>query len=236
MKRALKLNTLKGKTVKVATDHNDLVYTVLDTLSRLQDKPLPPTSRLGRNLIDFSEDIIQILNENISNSESTSKVVQKLNDQNWQSISYLSYQIEYKRGAKFIRTHSAGADQAHYYNVSSFPTCVKRNDASDMKLGGKNAKRMFNEMDDYLNVNNYLLYHNRVFNYAFRDEHCIENGFCELPPQMDHIKLHDKKLFVFLFGFPVAISLVCALIVLFVRKNLGNYQNKKDIDIEIPDI
>lgn len=230
VKEELKFDKLKGKTLKVATDHNDIVYTVLDTLSRIQDKPLPPTSRLGRNLIDFSDDIINTLNEG------TSKLIQKLNDQDWQSISYLSYQIEYKRGAEFIRTHSSGPKQAHYYNVSSFPTCVKTNDAKDKKLGGKEAKRMFNEMVDYLNVQNYLLYHNRVFNYAFRNEKCIENGSCELPSKLGHIKLHDKPLFKLLFGFPLIMALITAVIIYIIRMYSSAFQEKKEIDVNIPDI
>lgn len=235
VKKELKLNKLRGKTVKVATDHNDVIYTILEILSRLKNKSLPPTSRLGRNLIDFSEDIINTLN-----SEGPSKLIQNLNDQDWQSISYLSYQIEYKRGAKFIRTHSAGPNTAHYYNISSFPTCVKRDNDDDMKLGGEDAKKMFDEMVDYLNVNNHLLYHNRVFNYAFRDEKCIEKGFCELPPQMNHIKLNESRLFAVLFTLPIIVSIFCTIVILIVRKNFSVYYEsdlmKKNLDSEVPDI
>ena len=223
VKKKLKLDVLKGKTIKVATDHNDLIYTMMETLSRLQNKPLPPTSRLGRNLFDFSEEIIEILNE--SNSEGPSKIIQKLNDMDWQSISYLSHQIDYKRGAEFIRTHSTGSKGAHYYEVASFPTCVKKIGSKNMKTGGNDAKRMFNDMVDFLNVNNYLLYHNRVFNYAFRDEKCIQNGYCELPSQINHIKLNDKRLFIVLFGVPFVVSLLCSIIIMFIRKSwLAKYQ------------
>ena len=73
VKKELKIYKLRGKTVKVATDHNDVIYTILEILSRLKNKSLPPTSRLGRNLIDFSEDIINTLN-----SEGPSKLIQNL--------------------------------------------------------------------------------------------------------------------------------------------------------------
>lgn len=179
--------------------------------------------------------IIKTLNNKTSNSDGKSNLIQKLNDQNWQSISYLSYQIEYKRGSEFIRTHSAGPDQAHYYNVSSFPTCIKRNNEKDKKLGGDNAKRMFYEMVDYLNVNNYLLYHNRVFNYSFKNEKCIKNGFCELPPKLEHIKLHDKRLFVFLFGFPVLTAIIYGLLFIILQKKFA-VDSKDKIDVEIPNL
>lgn len=238
IKKELKLETLKGKTIKVATDHNDLIYTIMELVSRFKNKPLPPTHRLGRNLIDMSEDIVNTLKSNdIENSMSgPSKVIQKLNESNWQSISYLSYHIEYKRGTEFIRTHSAGPGGAHYYNVSSFPTCVKEKDADDMKLGGDNAKRMFNEMIDYLNVNNFLLYHNRVFNYNFRDEKCIKNGSCEFPPKLEHIVLHDSRLFAVLFTVPIAVSICGSMIIFFIRRKFSisyiENSNKKISDLE----
>ena len=233
VKKELRLNVLKGKTIKVATDHNDLIYTIMELLSRFQNKPLPPTHRLGRNLIDFSEDIVNTLkqkNEGNSNSmNGPSKLIQKLNESNWQSLSYLSYQIEYKRGTEFIRTHSAGPSGSHYYNVSSFPTCVKKKDAEDMKLGGNDAKRMFNDMIDYLNVNNFLLYHNRVFNYAFRDEECIKNGTCELPPQLEHIRLNDSRLLAVLLTVPIAVSFCSSMIILFIRRKYSVYYDINNI-------
>lgn len=215
VKKELKLDFLKGKTIKVATDHNDLVYTIMELISHFQNKPLPPTHRLGRNLIEFSEDIINTLN---SNSNGTLNLIQKLNNESWQSISYISYQLEYKKGAELLRTHSDGPNGAHYYSVAAFPTCLKKSETYNTKSVDEKSKRMFKKMTDYLNVNNYLLYHNRVFNYNFRNEDCIEKGSCKLPPQMNHLIIKDKCFFTVLFGIPITVGIICYVIIYNIRR------------------
>lgn len=185
-------------------------------------------------MIDFSEEIINTVE---SGSDGPKKLVQKLNNDSWQSLSYISYQIEYKRGAEFLRSHSVGSKRAHYYNVASFPTCVKRIGKDDMALGGENATRMFNEMSDYLNVNNYLLYHNRIFNYDFRNETCIHKGSCSLPSKLNDIHIIDKKFFAVLFGFPMVVGVLLYIIIHCIRHIYFNSfkkdHNGKDKDIEL---
>ncbi|OHT15205.1 hypothetical protein TRFO_14400 [Tritrichomonas foetus] len=244
VKDVLKLDKLKGKTLKVATDHNDLTYTLMEILARLKNTTLPPTHKLGRNLIDFSEDIIETLN-----NDGTRGVVKMLKDMNWQSLSYLSYQLEYKKGSEFIRSHSSGFEGAHYYDIASFPTCLKRKGVAERKLGGSNAKRMFKEMMNYSSAQAYLNSNNRVYNYAFRDTKCIENGNCTLPGKLDPIYFHDSSFFVIIMLIPILVSFAITLLFCSIKrflikkahdnviKEIIKYDDVKEIsscDCEIP--
>ncbi|OHT02673.1 hypothetical protein TRFO_30171 [Tritrichomonas foetus] len=210
VKETLGLKTLKGKTLKVATDHNDLTYTLMDVITKIRGKAIPPTNKLGRNLVEFTQDVQKIINENTSSS--STKVIKYIDDMQWQSVSFLSHQMEYRKGAEFLRTHPASYRGAHYYNVASFPTCMKKINEPDKKLGGNKAKRMFYDMFDFQNINNYLLYHNCIYNYQFRDTKCREKGQCHLPKKLPDINIDDRGFYIAIVGFPLICSIIITII------------------------
>ncbi|OHT14067.1 hypothetical protein TRFO_15574 [Tritrichomonas foetus] len=209
IKKALGLDSLKGKTLKLATDHNDLTYTLMDVIAKVQGKSVAPTNKLGRNLVEFTKDIQDIFNK--SDSNGANEVLKYINDMKWQSVSFLSHQMEYRKGTEFLRAHPGSIKGAHYYDIGSFPTCVKKDNDPEKEIGGDNAKRMFFEMFDYLNVNNYLLYHNRVYNYKFRDTKCIEKGECQLPDKLSDLYIDDRGFFIAVIGFPVICTAVFSI-------------------------
>ena len=224
VKEALKLDKLKGKTLKLATDINDLSYTLIETIARIRNTNVPPTNRLSRNLIDYTSDIMESLEMN-----GTANIV-KMIDDGWKSLAYISHQMEYRRGTKVLRTHTSGPEGSHYYDIGSFPTCIKRKNHKSHELGGSQAQKMFNEMYDYLNVLNYLTAQNRIFNYDFRDDECVKKGKCQLPNQLEPNHVRDSNFFIFVGLTSFGISLILTIIFQISRSKFINEYHNKVVD------
>jgi hypothetical protein len=68
------LDRLKGKSVKFATDHNDMMYTMFDLVAKLQGREMKPVHQRGCNLLNAS---LQILNKSFNEQ------VRILNSSKW---------------------------------------------------------------------------------------------------------------------------------------------------------
>ncbi|OHT09602.1 hypothetical protein TRFO_21495 [Tritrichomonas foetus] len=209
VKEALKLNKLAGKTLKIATDHHDLTYTLMDIIARIKGESVPPTHKLGRNLIDLADSINEKLYEN---KYSTQEIFDMLEEMDWQSVSYVSHQIDYRRGSKFIRTHSNSPKNSYYKEGITFPTCVKKVGTKESKKN-KKATKMFHDMGNYFVAHNYLFSKNQVYNYAFRDTKCIEKGFCELPGKLPDLSYNDGNV----INIPIIAGIVSLVLTVFVN-------------------
>jgi arylsulfatase A-like enzyme len=225
--KALGLDRLAGKTLKVPTDHEDLTYTVMEIISRLKGHSLPPTHKRARNLVDLATTVIE-QNE----ASGPSAVIESLNSSGWQSISLVTYQLDYRNGSQMLRTHTSDSSEAHYYSNASYPTCLKRIGAPDMNLGGEHVEEMTDAAFRYLAHENYLLRTNSLYNYAFRNEQCIAKGDCRFAKRRPY-QISEW----FYIQFMVSASLVGALIgfafvgVVYLRVWAG--KRRKPIALEI---
>jgi hypothetical protein len=202
VQHALGLDKLAGKTVKVATDHGDLTYTLMETISRLNGHSLPPTHRRSRNLVDLSATIIAQ-----TKSQGTAAAVAALNASGWQSLSVVTYQMDYRNGSQLLRTHTSDSSEAHYYSNVSYPTCLRRLRAPDMAVGGDHVKEMTDAAFQYLAHENYLLRTNSLYNYAFRDMKCIADGHCEFPKRRPY-RINETYFVKFTLCFPAVGGLI----------------------------
>ena len=173
IKEALKLNDLAGKTIKVPTDHNDLVFTIEDILNRLNGTSMQPTHRRSRNLIDLSYNI-----SNGLNAKSVPEIRDEIDKSGWNSFSITTFNSEYRQGTSLLRSHTANPKGSHFYEHVSYPTCLRNKTAPPMKLGTKKGREMYDTMFKHIQVETHLTYNNRLYNYAFRDNECIEEGKC----------------------------------------------------------
>ena len=64
VKEVVSLSKVSGKTLKLPTDHNDLIYTIEDILTKLNGTSIQPTHRRNRNLLDLSSNLIDHINNN----------------------------------------------------------------------------------------------------------------------------------------------------------------------------
>ncbi|EAY02212.1 hypothetical protein TVAG_451120 [Trichomonas vaginalis G3] len=177
IKKAMKLDKFAGQTLKIAADHNDLVYTLEELLNDLNGTDMQPTHRRSRNLIKMTDEINTILEE----KKSAKPVYKMLDEQGWKSFSLVSYNGEYREGSTLLRTHPSQPDEAHIYHGASYPQCLRLKDEKDDLVGTKDALNMFQRMGKMVSIETYLNYHNRVYNFAFRDNQCIEKGDCKMP-------------------------------------------------------
>ena len=73
------------------------------------------------------------------------------------------------------------------------------------KVGRKEGYSAFERMGERYSAENYINYHNRLYNYAFRDTECVERGHCEFPKHSEEqhfydLDLPDDKDIVVVFG------------------------------------
>jgi hypothetical protein len=193
VKKAMGLDRLRGKTVKFSTDHGDLMYTLFELVAKLQGKPMKPTHRRGRNLINLSLEIL---------GKGYSEQAKILNASKWQSLSFLSRQIEYRKGAEMIRMNPADPHGAHYYNATVFPTCLKAVGDPDMPVGVNEDFSLYREAFDYLMAENFFTSWNRMYAYEFRDGKCIEQGNCSMPEPHPEVKQNQRGFLVFFVVIP----------------------------------
>lgn len=179
IKNILHLTNISGKTLKLPTDHNDLIYTLEDILSKINGTELPPTHRRSRNLLDLTNDIV-----------SKNKNVYK-NIEDWRSYSLTTFLADYREGVSLLKTHTGDPNGAHYYEIGSFPTCLRKNTSEPIKVGSNEGKIMYDRMLKFIKMENYLTSSNRLYNYAFRDVSCIEKGQCTYPT-LKEIEINDR--------------------------------------------
>lgn len=193
IKSKMMLHKYAGRTLKVPTDHTDLLYTIEELISELNGTSMPPTHRRSRNLIKLTDQINNVLENTNSNEE----VYNMIDKTNWKTFSSVSYATEYREGSSLLRTHPSHPNGAQYYKNTSYPLCMRRTDQKDLPLGTPQAKEMYKRMKKYIQAETFLNYHNRIFNYAFRDTACVEKGKCEFP-NPDPIKYNYLFLFALL--------------------------------------
>ena len=202
VKSALGLDKLAGLTVKVPTDHNDLIYTVMELVSRFRGHSMPPTNRRSRNLIQLTERLLDDMHRH-GNDEA----VKTIDESGWQSLSSVSLQMEYRNGTKFLRTHTGDVSGSHYYHPMSFPACLKPIGAPPHRTGGDHAAEMTADAYKYLAHENYLFKTNKLFHYGFRNKTCIVKGQCQFPEPSAY-RIDDTIFYAFYLGLPF---LCCAL-------------------------
>lgn len=210
VKRVLQLENLTGKTVKIPADHNDMVYTVMDAISKLRGHSMPPTSRRSRNLLDVSARLVNDIAQ-----KGNEEALKPIEESGWQSLALVSFQIDYKNGTKVLRSHTADVDGAHYYEAIASPACVKSHETAPHRTGGPEAEAMLEDAYRYMAHENFMFRKNRLFHYDFRDKQCIEEGHCELPRPVKY-KIDDSAFYVHALGNPVLAFLMGFVIVALV--------------------
>jgi arylsulfatase A-like enzyme len=194
--RRLGLDHLKGKTLKFATDHNDLIYTMFDITAKLQGREMKPTHRRGRNLFELGQSLL---------GKPYREQLQMIDESDWVGLTFVTHQIDYRRGAKNLRVHPADPAGAHLYDAVAFPTCLKLLNDPEMDVAGARAFPLFTEMLEYLNVENHLASLNKVYSYAFCNGTCIQNGNCTFPRKNEGFRATAEGLYIALL-FPRGLS------------------------------
>ena len=207
IKEALKLEKLSGKTLKITNDHNDLIYTIKDILNRLNGTSMPPTHQRNRNLVDLMMNVSDGLK-----TKSVSEVQSEIDNSGWNSFSIITFMAEYREGTSLLRTHTGDPKGAHYYDHVSYPTCLRRKSTPPMKVGTDKAQKMYKKMFKRISAETYLNFHNRLFNYGFRNKKCIEDGDCTFNDPVPLVFSDDFVLSV-IFGIPFLLMIFFTFII-----------------------
>ena len=178
----------RGLVNKVYTrtcSHNDLVYTLMDLMSKFNGSPLV-TSRQGRNLFDLARgaDLKHI------------------------SIRNTQFDMEIAIGDDLIRTHTYSIKDGIRFRNIHYPTCV--NNGSEMVPLDEETHRLSYQMLIYLND---LVYKNQVFNYGFRNTKCLERDSCAFPVPGPTYKsqILNQYFFVPFIKCGVILTVICLL-------------------------
>ena len=198
VKEILQFDKLKGKTIKLPTDHNDLIYTVEDILTKLNGTEMQPTQRRGRNLIEISN----LLMSHIEN-DTLKQGIEEIDESHWRSFSFNHYNIDYREGTNLYRVHPADRKGGHLYYHASYPQCVRKKERPPLKLGMREGDEMYQRMEEKIAAENYLTVNNRLYNYKFRDGDCVRKGHCDFPEIAGELEFYD-----FSFPLDVSVSLV----------------------------
>jgi hypothetical protein len=200
----------------------------MEVVSHLNGHSLPPTHKRSRNLVDLSKTLFEE-----TKTQGTEAAIATLNASGWQSLSVVSYQMDYRNGSQLLRTHTSDSSEAHYYSNVSFPTCLKRIGTPDMPLGGKHVKEMTDSAFQYLAHENHLLRTNSLYNLAFRDKECIAKGHCEFPKRKPY-RIIEGFYAILLLIFPVLGCLIGFLIVgaIYLRGWIGR-RRKPRVTVEV---
>ena len=196
IKEVMQFNKLKGKTLKIPTDQNDLIYTIEDILTTLNGTSIQATHRRSRNLLNLTSNLL----DHIANG-TLQEGLNNIDQSGWSSYSYNHYNIDYREGLSLLRTHPADVGGAHLYKNASYPQCLRRKDDKPHSLGSDDAKAAFKRMEGKIASENYLNYHNQMYNYAFRDIECIKNKNCNIRPPDGELEFLDLILVCILTAF-----------------------------------
>lgn len=173
VKQVMGLDKHSGKTVKVPNDHGDVVYTLLDVLSRLNGTSPAPTHRRSRNLMNLTSQLAETID-----TKGVAEAAAEIDRSGWRGISSATYNLEYRQGMKVLRSHPSNPYGSHFYNQTSFPLCLRKRSQPPMKLGTPEARSTYKTMFKFLQAETHLSYHNRLYNYAFRNETCFQTKDC----------------------------------------------------------
>ena len=226
IRRALGLDKVGGKVVKVPNDHGDVAYTLLDILARINGTSLPPTHRRGRNLMDLATNLFDTIE-----TEGVKAAVEEIDKSRWRGISSATFNLEYREGMRVLRSHPGDPSGAHFYNQTSFPLCMRKKSEPPMKLGTAEAKSAYKRMFKFLDVENYLAYHNRMYNYNFRNETCMTTRDCRWSTPAGQT-WNDKSFIWFMIKIPMnaLIILAAPLEVFLLLRWLFSDDNQELID------
>ena len=186
IKEVMHLDKIQGKTLKLPTDHNDLVYTLEDILTKLNGTTIQPTHRRSRNLMDMTNDLV-----NHIENDTLDEGLREIDQSGWTSYSFNHYNIDYREGTNLLRTHPADKEGSHYYTKASYPHCLIKRNGQHHPLGGDEALKSFRRMEGKIASENYLNINNRIYNYAFRDLNCIKHKNCTIQPPAGELEYYD---------------------------------------------
>ena len=189
VKEVMHLDKIKGKTMKLPTDHNDLVYTVEDILNKLNGTEMQPTHRRNRNLMDLTYNIVEH-----SSNGTLKEGIDEIDKSKWKGYSFNHYNIDYREGTSLLRVHPADVSGAHFYTKASYPQCLKRRDRYQHILGSKEAYQAFERLQVRYAAENHLTATNTLYHYDFRNESCVKEGHCEFPVPGEYEMYYDRKL------------------------------------------
>ena len=189
VKEVMHLDKIKGKTMKLPTDHNDLVYTVEDILNKLNGTEMQPTHRRNRNLMDLTYNIVEH-----SSNGTLKEGIDEIDKSKWKGYSFNHYNIDYREGTNLLRVHPADVSGAHFYTKASYPQCLKRRDRYQHILGSKEAYQAFERLQVRYAAENHLTATNTLYHYDFRNESCVKEGHCEFPVPGEYEMYYDRKL------------------------------------------
>ena len=206
VKKALGLDKLAGMTVKIPADHNDITYTIMETVSQLRGHSMPPTNRRSRNLVELATRLLDDIKE-----KGNEEALRPIGESGWQSLSVISLQLEYRNGTQLLRTHTSDISGSHYYRTMSLPACLKTHDAPPHATGGKNASAMTDDAYKYLAHENFLFKSNKLFHYDFRNQACISERKCEFPERTPY-RIDDSLFYIYYIGMSILAFLVGLLI------------------------
>lgn len=198
IKEVMKYEQLKGKTIKLPTDHIDLIYTIEDILTKLNGTEIGPTLRRGRNVLNMSYTLLNHIENNTLNEG-----LKEIDNSHWRSFSFNHYNIDYREGTNLYRVHPADKAGSHLYYHASYPQCIRIKDRIPHQLGMKEGKEMYKRMEETIAAENYITYHNRLYNYQFRDRDCVKRGHCEFPSVAGELQFYDYR-----FPIDVAVSFI----------------------------
>ena len=174
VKKIMGLDKNAGKTVKIPNDHGDVIYTLFDILTRINGSSPPPTHRRSRNLLNLTSQLCDTIDK-----QGVKAAADEIDNSGWHGISAATFNLEYREGMKVLRSHPSDPSGAHLYNQTSFPLCMRKKSQPPMKLGTPDAKRAYERMFNFLQAENHLSYHNRMYNYGFRNTECYAKKECE---------------------------------------------------------
>ncbi len=102
--------------------------------------------------------------------------------------------MDYKEETNLLRVHPADKAGSHLYTKASYPQCIRKKNRLPLQLGTKEGNKVFERMEKKFSAENYLTYHNRLYNYALRDRECVKKGHCEFPIPGEYEMYYDRKL------------------------------------------
>ena len=226
VKEVMHLDKIKGKTLKLPTDHNDLVYTIEDILTKLNGTSMQPTHRRNRNLLDLTNNLVDHVNNG-----TFEEYLHNIDETNWKSFSFNHYNIDYREGTNLYRVHQADIDGGHFYKRASYPQCLRKRDRYPHLLGTEEGNEAYERMGKTIASENYLTVNNRLYNYEFRNRTCVEKGHCEFPDSAGESYYYDlsspfiliTSVLKYSIGIWLVLELVSYIILFIVRKKNKNY-------------
>ncbi|CAL6097003.1 Sulfatase [Hexamita inflata] len=195
---------VKGKVVKVPTDHHDMIRTLYDIVGAHTGMNLP-SSRNGRNLIELAT--------NLTESKPLRRHL---------SLRTTMVHSEMATEDTVFRFHSIGAYGQKFPGI--YPTCVSPGEVREPI-----TKSQFRNFDLYHRLYDHVQISNKQFSYKFRNQACQYPAVCDFPESFKAFSRNDVAIITFsVLGFGLLIGLIIVLITFVVEK----CQKKNQLTIE----